>query len=159
MGADPGAVMNELAALAAGRWGEFHGLERCPLAHADTDLGPPVEDELHGGMFGGEPTQFRRYPAGPAVPMGVTGWILGDIVVAIEMQEPASNGPAEIGAPEAVLTSELGAGWSQELWPSRGLVIHRRDDRIRVAFGLAPFEAAEWDEDPLRWWRVERIRR
>lgn len=159
MGAHPGAVMNELAALAAGRWAEFHGLEQCSLADADRHLGPPLEEELHGGMFGGEPTQFRRYPAASAAPMGITGWILGDVLVAVEIQDPPSIVLPEIGPPDAELTSELGVGWSQELWPSRGLVIHRRDDRIRVAFGLAPFEEADWADDPLRWWRIERIRR
>jgi hypothetical protein len=38
-------------------------------------------------------------------------------------------------------------------------VIHRRDDRVRVAFGLAPLDPDDWLSDPLRWWRTERHRR
>jgi len=153
--------MNELAAFAAGRWRAFHGLAKCAVATADAELGPPLEDDLHGGMFGGEPAQFRRYPAGPAAPKGVTCWILGNIVVGLEIREPEPPPAmlADLGPPEAVLTSELGTEWSQELWASRGIVIHRRGDRIRVAFGLAPFTLAEWESDPLRWWRIERIQR
>jgi hypothetical protein len=112
-------------------------------------------------MFGGEPAQFRRYPAGPAAPMGVTVWVLGDVVICLEIHEPEPppDAVSGLGPPEGVLPSELGSTWSQEVWGGRGIVLHRRAERIRVIFGLAPFEPDEWESDPLRWWRVERIRR
>lgn len=109
-------------------------------------------------MFGGSPTQFRRYPPTPAAPGGLTAWVLGETVVGLEIREAAYEESAwsALGAPEAEIDSELGPGWSQELWPGRGLVTHRRDSRIAVVLGLAPFEVADWQSDPLRWWRVER---
>lgn len=153
--------MNELVALADGNFSGFHGLAECVVPTADLELGPPLEEELHGGMFGGEPTQFRRYPATTAAPRGITCWILGDLIVGVEIAEaqPSAAALADLDEPEAVLSSELGDAWSQEVWASRGLVVHRRDDQIKVAFGLAPFELSQWEEDPLRWWRIERIRR
>ena len=156
--------MNELRAFADGRWPDFRGLAACTVAMADADIGPPLEDRLHGGRFGAEPTQFRRYPGTAAAPGGVTVWVLGDVVVGLEVRDPAppSSTLEELGAPERTISSELGAAWSQELWPSRGLVLHRRPgaddepDRIAVGFGLAPFDVDAWEDDPLRWWRVER---
>ena len=139
--------MNELAAFAAGHYRDFHGLSACDIATADAELGPPLEDDLHGGMFGGEPAQFRRYPAGPAAPMGVTVWVLGDAVIGLEIHEPELRPDAVsgLGPPEGVLSSELGTTWSQEIWGGRGIVLHRRAERIRVIFGLAPFEPDEWE--------------
>lgn len=161
MGAHPGASVNELRELAAGRWDAFHGLKECPLETADAELGPPLEDELHGGQFGGEPAQFRRYPATAAAPRGITCWVLGDVVVGIELHEPLPDPAlmAALGPPELVLESGLGSAWSQEVWTSRGLVIHRHGDVVRVAFGLAPIDPEAWLSDPLRWWRIERHRR
>lgn len=161
MGADPGAGVNELAALAAGRWAGFQGLAECEVAVADAELGPPLEDELHGGMFGGEPAQFRRYPATDAAPTGITCWVLGDLLVGVEIHdpEPAPDALAALGPAPLVLESELGPSWSQEVWPDRGLVIHRRDDRFGVLLGLAKIDPEEWLSDPLRWWRIERHRR
>jgi len=79
-------------------------------------------------------------------------------VAGIELQEalPGQDALAALGPPEIVLGSELGPAWSQEVWASRGLVIHRRGDRIRVLFGLAPFDPEAWSSDPLRWWRIDR---
>ena len=70
MGPHPGPGMNELKALANGDWASFEGLAGCTVGDADRELGPPLEDELFGGMFGGEPTMFRRYPATDAAPSG-----------------------------------------------------------------------------------------
>jgi hypothetical protein len=153
--------VNELADLVAGRWAAFHGLASSSLASADHQLGPPLEDELHGGQFGGEPAQFRRYPATAAAPRGVICWVLGDTVVGIELHEPVPDpaSMASLGSPELVLESGLGSAWSQEVWASRGLVIHRRGHVVRVAFGLAPMDPDDWLSDPLRWWRTERHRR
>lgn len=153
--------MNELAELAAGRWADWNGLAECELAVADEQLGPPLEDELHSGMFGGEPAEFRRYPPTEAAPQGITCWVLGDLVIGVEIGEPEPPaGTLEtLGSPELVLESGLGWNWTQEVWASRGLVIHRREERIRVALGLAPIVPDEWPSDPLSGWRIERIRR
>lgn len=150
--------MNELRAFADGRWAEFSGLQRCPLAEADAQLGERRDGPLHGGMFGGEPTQFGLYPGGDATPSGLTVWVLGEIVVGLEAQQPTLPPTAfsELGEAAAVISSELGPDWSQELWSERGLVVHRRDDKIAVAFGLKPFTVESWESDPLRWWRIER---
>lgn len=152
--------MNELTAYAAGRWSQFHGLDRCSLADADTALGPPLDDQLLGGTFGGEPTQFRRYPATDVAPGGLTGWVLGEAVVGLEIRQPTPppSTLADLGDPEAVIGSELGPSWSQELWPDRGLVLHRHDDVISVVLGLKPYTLEAWESDPLRWWRIERRR-
>lgn len=151
-------IMNELRAYAEGRWVEFNGLDQCLLAEADSALGPPLDDQLLGGVFGGEPTQFRRYPATAAAPRGVTAWVHGEVVVGLEISQPdpPAGSLEELGAPPSVIGSELGPAWSQELWPERGLVLHRRDTGVAVIFGLAPFTLERWETDPLRWWRIER---
>ena len=56
--------MNELRAYADGRWADFGGLDACTLAEADAQLGPRRSEQLHGGVFGGEPTQFAVYSGG-----------------------------------------------------------------------------------------------
>lgn len=152
--------MNELRAFAEGRWAEFGGLDRCPLADADAQLGERQDGRLHGGMFGGEPTHFGLYPGGAATPHGLTVWVLGEAIVGLEARQPAPppTALAELGEPGAVIGSELGPDWSQELWPVRGLVLHRRAERFAVAFGLKPFTVDDWESDPLRWWRIERRR-
>jgi hypothetical protein len=153
--------MNELTDLAAGRWSAFHGLEECDQATADAQLGPPLEDERFGGMFGGEPAELRRYPATEAAPAGVTCWFLGDFVVGVELREPepVDGELARLGPPDEALDSGLGSGWVQEVWADRGLVLHRREDHVRMAFGLAPIDLEAWRSDPLRFWGSERIRR
>lgn len=150
--------MNELRAYADGRWAEFSGLDRCPLADADAELGPALDDQLLGGMFGGGPAQFRRYPPTAAAPGGLTAWVLGDVVVGLQIREstPPPSALDDLGEPGAVISSELGPAWSQLLWPDRGLVLHQRDQTIAVVFGLKPFQAEAWESDPLRWWRIER---
>lgn len=153
--------MNELADLATGNWAAFHGLAECDLATADARLGPPLEDELFGGMFGGEPAELRRYPATDAAPGGVTGWFLGDMLVGIELREPEPppEALAALGPPDLTLDSGLGGSWVQEVWAERGLVVHRREAHVRMAFGLAPIDPEAWPSDPLRFWGSERIRR
>ena len=149
--------MNELRAYADGRWADFGGLDACTLTEADTQLGPRRSEPLHGGIFGGEPTQFAVY-SGAAAPSGVTVWVLGDVVVGLESRQPSPPSGAldDLGEPPVVISSELGRAWRQELWPDRGLVLHRRADVIAVAFGLKPFDAHAWESDPLRRWRSER---
>ncbi|HEY5786859.1 MAG TPA: hypothetical protein VIT65_19000, partial [Microlunatus sp.] len=95
--------MNELRAYADGRWASFGGLDACTLAEADAQLGPRRAEELHGGVFGGEPTQFAVYPGGTASPEGVTAWILGDVVVGLEIRQPtpAAGALDDLGAPAA----------------------------------------------------------
>lgn len=151
--------MNELRAFADGRWARFGGLDHCSLADADAALGPRLFPDLHGGMFGGEPTQFALYAGGEAA-KGLNVWVLGDVVVGLEMRlaTPPPGALDDLGPPAVVITSELGPDWSQELWPDRGLVLHRRDAVIAVAFGLKPFTAEAWESDQLRWWRIERRR-
>ena len=150
--------MNELRAYADGRWADFAGLEACTLAAADAQLGPRRSDQLHGGIFGGEPTQFAVYPGGTAAPSGVTAWILGDVLVGLETRQPSPPPGAldDLGQSPVVISSELGRAWRQELWPERGLVLHRRVDLIAVAFGLKPFDPDAWESDPLRRWRSVR---
>lgn len=149
-------IMNELRAYADGRWAEFRGLDRCTLQQADDALGPRLLPKLAGGVFGGEPTQFTRYAS--AVSDRVIAWVLGDLVVGLELHQPRppSRALGDLGPPEAVISSELGPDWSQDLWPDRGLVLHRRDNVIAAAFGLTPFTAEAWASDPLRRWRIER---
>ena len=150
--------MNELRAYADGRWADFGGLQACTLAAADAELGSRRSEQLHGGVFGGGPTQFAVYPGGTASPEGITVWVLGDVVVGLEIRQPTTSTGAldDLGPPTAVIGSELGASWRQELWPDRGLVLHRRDDAIAVAFGLKPFTTDAWESDPLRRWRSDR---
>jgi hypothetical protein len=156
--------MNELRGYADGRWASFGGLQACPLTEADAQLGPRRAEQLHGGVFGGEPTQLALYPGGPAAPDGVTARVLGDVVVGLEIRRPhpPAGALADLGEPTTVIASELGRSWRQELWPERGLVLHRRDPRgdtdevIEVVFGRRPFDLDTWDADPLRRWRSER---
>ena len=167
MGPHPGASVRgepgrgELTDLAAGQWDAFHGLAEYRIADADAQLGPPAEDELYGGRFGGEPAEFRRYPPTDAAPMGLTCWLLDDAVIGIEIHEPVPDSAAleTLGPPDLDLESGLGPSFRQHIWASRGLVVHRRDDRIGLLLGLAPIDPDAWLSDPLRWWAVERRRR
>ena len=63
------------------------------------------------------------------------------------------------GSPTVVLDSGLGSTYAQEVWAARGLVVHRRDDVVRLVLGLAEIDPAAWPDDPLSHWREERIRR
>jgi len=150
--------MNELAELASGRWAAFHGLVACSLEEADARLGPPLGSELHGGMFGGEPALFRRYPAAPGAPLGITAWVLDDLVIGVEILDPEPDPEAldQLGPPSLAIESDLGPAWSQEIWSERGIVAHRREDRFSVLLGLAPIDPEAWSSDPLRWWGIER---
>jgi hypothetical protein len=153
--------VNELQALAAGEWASFGGLEACTVEIADGELGPPLEDQLFGGMFGGEPAMFRRYPATDAAPRGITCWILGEDVVGVEIREaaPAADALEALGSPDLELESGLGSTYAQEVWASRGLVVHRRGDVVKLVLGLAEIDPGEWPSDPLSGWSEERIRR
>ena len=150
-------IMNELGAYADGRWAEFAGLDRCLLGQADAELGPRLLPRLAGGVFGGEPTLFTRY-ASAASDDGLTAWVLGELVVGLELHRPRPTAQAldDLDPPSAVISSELGPDWEQLLWPDRGLVLHQRGDVIAVALGLAPFTVEAWASDPLRRWRTER---
>ena len=112
-------------------------------------------------MFGGEPTMFRRYPATEAAPRGITCWILDRDVVGVEIRDasPASEAFEALGPPDLVLDSGLGSTYAQEVWAARGLVVHRRDEVVRLVLGLAEIDPAAWPDDPLSHWREERIRR
>ena len=153
--------MNELQALASGDWPSFEGLEGCTIEVADRELGPPLEDDLFGGMFGGEPTMFRRYPATDAAPTGITCWVLDVDVVGVEIREavPATDGLERLGPPDLVLESGMGSTYVQEVWATRGLVVHRRDDVVRLVLGLAEIDPEAWPSDPLSGWAEARIRR
>ena len=98
--------MNELRAYAEGHWIDFGGLDACTLAEADAQLGPRRSEQLHGGMFGGEPTQFAVY-SGTAAPSGVTAWVLGDVVVGLEIRQPSPPPDVldDLGEPPTVISS------------------------------------------------------
>jgi hypothetical protein len=153
--------VNELKALASGDWPSFEGLEGCTVEVADRELGPPLEDDLFGGMFGGEPTMFRRYPATDGAPRGITCWILDDDVVGVEIREavPDTEVLERLGPPDLVLESGMGSTYVQEVWAARGLVVHRRGDVVRLVLGLAEIDPEAWPSDPLSGWAEVRIRR
>jgi hypothetical protein len=153
--------MNELKAFASGDWASFDGLAGCTVEDADRDLGPPLEDAAFGGMFGGEPTMFRRYPATVAAPGGITCWILDEDVVGLEIRDaaPATGSFERLGPPDLVLPSGMGSTYVQEVWAPRGLVVHRREDVVRLVLGLAEIDPLEWPSDPLSGWAEQRIRR
>jgi hypothetical protein len=141
--------------------GSFDALAGCTVGDADRELGPPLDDDLLGGMFGGEPTMFRRYPATDAAPRGITCWFLDDDVVGVEIREavPETDVLARLGPPDLVLESGLGSTYVQEVWAGRGLVLHRRGDVVRLALGLAEIDPEAWPSDPLSGWAEVRIRR
>ena len=128
--------MNELRAYADGRWADFGGLDACTLTEADTQLGPRRSEQLHGGIFGGEPTQFAVYSGSRGTErrhgLGARGCRGG---LGSRQPSPPPGALDDLGEPPVVISSELGRAWRQELWPERGLVLHRRGDVIAVASG------------------------
>jgi hypothetical protein len=155
MGADPGAltgaVRDGLRALAAGRWARWRGLVTLPgEAVVEQALGRPLDDEARSGMLGGSPTFFRRYPATDGAPQGITVWFEDELAVAVEIWEPVGTAGSPLGPPDATIESAFGRAWGQELYPLRGLVLHRRGDEVALLYGLRPFTLDEWMADPLR---------
>ena len=81
-------IMNELRAYADGRWADFGGLDACTLAEADTELGPPLGPiSCTAASSAASRPSSRLYPAAAASPSGVTAWVLGDVVVGLEIRE------------------------------------------------------------------------
>lgn len=174
MGADPGPLNSDagspadVAALADGRWSAWRGLTTTTAAQAmETQLGPALDTEPKGGVFGGSPTMFRRWPPRPGAPQGLTVWFEGDLVVGIDVPSAARNAEdADLPAADADLDSRVSGHHRQWVWAARGLVLHVTDvpagGRITAAtrrFGLPPFTPTDWESDPLRWWGSTRLAR
>lgn len=153
----PSPKRAELAALVSGMWSWWSGLDPLPTAEQVAEqLGPPLEPDPHSAIFGGSPTLFRRYAFGDdAVP--VTVWYEDDLAVGVEIDSPRRSPDDDpLGAPDEVLSSEVGDAWEQHVYGAQGLVLHLRSDadgltEVRLLFGLAPFDATEFHHDPLRW--------
>jgi hypothetical protein len=171
MAVDPGALTppprpTELAALAAGMWSLWRGLDPLPTTDEVAEqLGEPLEPHPHSGMFGGSPTVFRRYSLIADAPL-ITVWFEGDIAVGVEIDDPSRSLLDDpLGAPDEILDSEVGELWEQHIYGDNGLVLHVRTDdhgavEARLLYGLPPFDPEAFHEDPLRWaGRRERFRR
>jgi hypothetical protein len=144
------AVRDSLRALAGGRWSDWNGLVVFPPADiVEQALGPSLDTAERSGMLGGSPTFFRRYPPTVGAPRGITVWFEDDTAVTIEIQD-AVPADEDVDQPDAILESEFGPKWRQEVYASRGLVLHRRDDTIALLYGIAPCTVDDWKSDPLR---------
>ncbi len=146
---------SELAALASGRWSWWGGLDPLPTVDEVAEqLGPPIDEHPHSGVFGGSPTIFRRYSIDADTPV-VTVWFEDDIAVGIEIEYPHRSVLDEpLGPPDEILSSEVGDLWEQHIYGAAGLVLHVNSiDGLDVCllYGLAPFDHAEFHDDPLRW--------
>ena len=155
MGAHPRAlneaVGGSLRALTAGKWSDWNGLVVFPpediVAHA---LGQSVDTTARSGMLGGSPTFFRRYPPAVGAPRGITVWFEEDTAVTIEIHDAVEADADDLDRPDATLESEFGPKWRQDVYASRGLVLHRRDDAVALLYGIAPCTVDDWMSDPLR---------
>ena len=155
MGAHSGAlnerVGESLRALADGKWSAWNGLLVFPAEDVvEQALGPSVESSAHSGMLGGSPTLFRRYPSAAGAPRGVVVWFEDDSAVTVEIEGAVQANGDILDEPEATLDSEFGPNWRQEVYASRGLVLHRRGDDVALLYGLRPFTVDDWKSDPLR---------
>ena len=155
MGAHSGAlnhsVGDALRALVEGRWSDWSGFVEFPDEDVvERALGPSLDRAAHSGMLGGSPAFFRRYAPAAGAPRGATVWFEEDLAVAIEIEDAISADGDALDEPEATLESEFGANWRQEVYASRGLVLHRRGDEVALLYGLRPFTVDDWRSDPLR---------
>jgi hypothetical protein len=162
VGADSGPLTSparppKLAVLAGGLWSWWTGLDPLPTVEQVSDqLGQPLEPDPHSGVFGGSPTIFRRYSIGDDT-APITVWFEDDLAVGVEIESPRRSVlDRPLGPPDAILESEVGESWEQHVYGSVGLVLHVRHvdaDEVEVAvlYGLAPFDPAEFQHDPLRW--------
>lgn len=155
MGAHPRALneaaRDSLRALAAGRWSEWNGLVVFPPADiVEQALGPSLDPAERSGMLGGSPTFFRRYPPTVGAPRGITVWFEEDTAVTIEIQDAIPADRDVLDRPDSTIESRFGPEWRQEVYASRGLVLHRRDDTIALLYGIAPCTVDDWKSDPLR---------
>jgi hypothetical protein len=145
------AVRDSLRALVEGKWSDWTGLVVFPSEDiVEQALGPSVDTTARSGMLGGSPTFFRRYPPAAGAPRGVTVWFEDDTAVAIEIDDPIPADGDVLDRPEATLDSQFGPEWRQEVYASRGLVLHRRDDDVALLYGIGPCTVDDWMSDPLR---------
>ena len=145
------AVRDSLRALAAGRWSEWNGLVVFPPEDiVEQALGPSLDTAARSGMLGGSPTFFRRYPPVVGAPRGVTAWFEEDTAVTIEIHDAIPAGGDVLDQPDATIESQFGPKWRQEIYASRGLVLHRRGDAVALLYGIAPCTVDDWMSDPLR---------
>jgi hypothetical protein len=116
-----------LRALGAGQLDAWHGLRPTTARqHVEAALGPSAAGPDGSGRLGDSPASFRRYPAAPAAPYGLTVWYSGDRALLIEINTPSLAVAPEdlLGPPEADVPSKLDAMHSQLIYAQRGLVIH-----------------------------------
>ena len=142
--------MSMLANLAAGDLGSFRGLgPDDDRTAAEASFGPS-EPGLDGlGPLMGEMLPFRRYPAVPVAPYGLTVWFAAeDRVLLVDVPSPAldATGLLPLGEPELELPSGLEVFHSQLAWPSRGLAAHvsKADGSVRALHAFGPLSRAEY---------------
>lgn len=147
----------DLPALVGGYWSAWHGLEPLPTrATVEEQLGPSIDEQPHGGVLGGSPTQFLRFRPEEAGPLAIV-WYEGELAVAVQLEQVGQS-PLDVplGEPEASFESAFGDDWEQRIYGRRGLVVHVRSDAtdlsdVALAFGLAPFHSDEFGDDPIRF--------
>ena len=133
-----------LGALAAGAVDRFAGLPGgLRFDDVDAAFGDPGEGPNGLATFNGEPLSFRHYPASGAAAAGLTAYaaLPGEDVVALRIPAPQlRKGSVErLGVPGLVLPSGLAPFHEQEVWPERGLALHREDAGPRDVLQLAAF--------------------
>lgn len=158
---NPGS--SALVDLVEGRWSRWSGLaSSTTLDDADAQLGASLHPDAHSGMFIG-PTMFRPGNAGPGAPGGFIVWFEGTTVAGVQIHG-AQRDPTDrpLPEPELELESGLGGPYRQLVWGRRGLVLHQASEDGPIAellLGLRPFDAAQWESNPLRWVSRTRHRR
>jgi hypothetical protein len=153
-----------LAALAAGRWEEWHGLgPACTRAAAEAGLGDTGDGPDGSGSLAGSPVSFRVYPPAPAAPHGVQLWLEGDRIVLVQINSPVLERDVEqvLGPPDSVLISHLGPRQRQWVYAGRGLTLHRHEatGEPRRLYGYAPTTAEEFAGSWLAAVDQRRVRR
>jgi hypothetical protein len=136
--------MSMLATLAAGDLASFHGLGPSDDREAaETAFGPSEPGPDGTGPLMGEMLPFRRYPAVPIAPYGLTAWFgAEDRVLLVDVPSPALDATAllPLGEPEVELPSGLEVFHAQLGWPSRGLAAHvsKADGSVRALHAFGP---------------------
>lgn len=96
-------------------------------ADVEVALGPTGHEPDAVGRFGRTPAGFREYDEASIAPLGLTAWFDGDALLGVVVQLPdlPTAWVEALGPAERRDASPTGRAILREVWPDRGVVLHR----------------------------------